>query len=133
MPRRSAQDEQVGEYINDVDRLEPATDPDGQAFPGELVDDVEHAELPAIVGSVLDKVIGPDVIGVLGPQPDAGSVIEPEPPAFGLLWWNLEPLSPPDPLHPLVVHHPSGAMQHRRDPTIAIPAILGGKLDDVGG
>ena len=24
-------------------------------------------------------------------------------------------------------------MQHRRDPTIAIPTILGGKCDDIGG
>jgi hypothetical protein len=57
--------------------------------------------------------------------------MEPEPPAFGLLLWNLEPLSPPDPFHPLVVYHPSCSMQHRRDPTIAIPAILSGKFDDV--
>jgi len=38
---------------------------------GELIDDVEHSIFPAIVGAVLDKVVGPDVIAVLGPQPDA--------------------------------------------------------------
>ena len=38
---------------------------------GELVDDVEHSIFPAIVGAVLYKVIGPDVIAVLGPQPNA--------------------------------------------------------------
>lgn len=132
MARRSPQDEQVGEHVDDVDGLEPAADPDGDTFAGKLVDHVEHAVLSAIVGSVLNEVIGPDMVGVLWPQPDAGSVIEPEPPAFGLLLWNLEPLSPPDPFHPFVVHHPPSSMQHRRDPTIAIPAILGSKFDDVG-
>ena len=131
MARGSSQDEQVGEHVDDVDCLEPAADPDGQALPGVFVDHIEHAELSAIVGSALDEVVGPDMVGVLGPQPDAGSVMEPEPPAFGLLLWNLEPLSSPDPFHPLVVHHPTDPMQHRRDPTIAIPAILSGKFDDV--
>jgi hypothetical protein len=37
-----------------------------------------------------------------------------------LLLWDLEPLSSPDPLHSLVVHHPPSPVQHRRDPTIAI-------------
>lgn len=133
MSWRSAQDEQVSEHVDDVNCLEPAADPDGQTFPGKLVDDVEHAELSAIVGSILNKVIGPNMVGVLGPQPDTGSVIEPEPPAFGLLLWNLEPLSTPDTLYPFVVHRPASSMQHRRDPTIAIPAILSGKFDDVCG
>ena len=132
MARGSSQDEQVGEHVDDVDCLEPAADPDGQALPGVFVDHIEHAELSAIVGSALDEVVGPDMVGVLGPQPDAGSIIEPEPPAFGLLLWNLEPLSSPDPFHPLVVHHPTDPMQHHRDPAIAIPAILGGKFDDIG-
>ena len=69
------------------------------------------------------------MVGVLGPQPDAGSIIEPEPPAFGLLLWNLEPLSTPDTLYPFVVYRPASSMQHRRDPTIAIPAILLGQPD----
>jgi hypothetical protein len=40
-----AQDEQVREHVDDVDRLELAGDPDGQALVGELIDDVEQAEL----------------------------------------------------------------------------------------
>jgi hypothetical protein len=66
--------------------LEPAANPDGQAFPRELVDHVEHAELPAIVDAILEKIIGPDVAAMLVPWPNAGFVVEPEPPAFGLLW-----------------------------------------------
>ena len=41
--------------------------------------------LTAIPGAVLDEVVGPDVIGALGPQPDARSVRQPKASAFGLL------------------------------------------------
>src|SRR5690606_16008461 len=71
----AAQDEQVRQGVDDVGRVELAIDADRKAFPGELVDDVEHAESPAIVGPTLDEVIGPDMVRVLGPQPDARSVI----------------------------------------------------------
>ena len=46
---------------------------------------------------------------------------------------NLQPLAPPDPLDPLVVDHPAGLLQQRRDAAIAIAAILRGQRDDVGG
>lgn len=42
----TTQDEQVRQGVDDVGRVELAIDADRQAFPGELVDDVEHAELP---------------------------------------------------------------------------------------
>src|SRR4051794_25636744 len=45
--RHATQDEQVREHVDDVDGLELASDPDGQALVGELVDDVEHAEPPS--------------------------------------------------------------------------------------
>ena len=71
MARNATQDEEVRQDVDDVGRLEPPVDPDRQALSGELIDDVEHSIFPAIVGAVLDKVVGPDVIAVLGPQPDA--------------------------------------------------------------
>lgn len=71
MARHTAQDEQVRQNVDDVSRIEFAVNADRQAFPGELIDDVEHAELPAIVRPVLDEVIGPDMVGMLRPKPDA--------------------------------------------------------------
>src|SRR5690606_22738322 len=100
-------------------------------FPGELVDDVEHAELPATVGPTLDEVVGPDMVGVLGSKPDARSVIQPEPAFLRLFLGNLQPLPPPDALDAFGIHRPTLGSQHRRDPAIAIAAIPGGEPDDV--
>jgi hypothetical protein len=41
MARHAAQDEEVRQDIDDVRRLQLSIDPDRQALPGELVDDVE--------------------------------------------------------------------------------------------
>jgi hypothetical protein len=131
--RHAAQDEQIGQHVDDVRGLEPAGDPDRQALVGELVEDVEHPVLPPVMGPVLDKVVGPDVVGVLGSQPDAGPVRQPEPATLGLLVWYLEPLASPDPFDPLVVDHPArGRAQQLGDLAVAVAAILPGELDDVG-
>ena len=83
----------------------PQKPPTGRSSPpGELIDHGEHAELPPIVCSIHDEVIGPDVIGPARPQTDAGSVVEPQPAPFRLLLWDLQPLPPPDALDPLGVH-----------------------------
>src|SRR5262249_35560634 len=70
----AAQDEQIRQYVDDVDRFEPAGHPNGQALTGELVDDVEQAKFASVMSALLEEVVGPDVVGALGPQPDAGSV-----------------------------------------------------------
>ena len=129
----AAQDEQVGKRVDHVDGFQLPSDPDRQAFPGELVDDVEHSEAPSVVGAVLNEVVGPDMVGMFRAKPDAGVLVAPEPPALGLLVRNLQPLASPDPLDPLTVYRPAGSMQHRRDAAIAVAAILGGERDDVGG
>src|SRR5690606_22198910 len=48
MAGHTAQNEQIRQGVDDVGRIELAIDADCQALPSELVDDVEHAELPAI-------------------------------------------------------------------------------------
>src|SRR5208283_3710726 len=129
----TAQDEQVRQDVDDVHRAELAIDPDGQAFPSELINDVEHAIFASIMGAILDEVVGPDMVRMLGPQTDAGSVIEPEPLPLWLLCRDLQPLPPPDALDALDVHRPAGAPQQRRDPSIAVAAILDGERNDVDG
>src|SRR6516162_771878 len=89
--------------------------------------------LRPLVGAVLDKVVGPDMIALLRPQPNARSVGQPEPAALGLLIGNLQPLTLPDTLDPLVVDCPARLAQQRGDLAIAIAAVLLGKLDNIGG
>src|SRR3954463_13954734 len=89
-------------------RLQLPVDADRQALPGKLVDDVEHAELPAVVGAVLDEVVRPDMVGALGSEPHAGAVIQPQTPLLRLLARHFEPLLPPDAFNPLGVHRPAG-------------------------
>jgi len=86
------------------------------------------------MGSIFHEVVRPDVIAVLRSKTDARSVMEPQTTAFGLLLGNLQPLTPPDPLNPLVVDDPAClAPQHPRNLAIAVAAILSGQRDDVGG
>ena len=67
MPRHAAQDEEIGQHLDHIDGLKLAIDTDREALVRELVDDVEHAISPSITGAILDKVVGPDVIGSLWP------------------------------------------------------------------
>src|SRR5215207_1103882 len=91
--RHPTQDEQVRERVDHVDGFQLASDPDRQAFPGELVDYIEHAEAPSVVGAILDKVVGPDMVGMFRAKPDAGVLVAPQPTAPGLLVGNLQPLA----------------------------------------
>src|SRR4029077_7704586 len=131
--RHAAQDEQVRQYIDDVDRFEPAGYPNGQALVGELIDDAKQAELAPVMGALLEEVVRPHVVAALGPQPDARSVTQPQACALRLPGGDLQPLAPPDPLDPLVVDQPAGPAQQFGDLAIAVPAILPGQRDDVGG
>ena len=133
MAGNAARNEQVRQDVDDVRRVELAIDPDGQAFSRELVDDVQHAIFASVMGTILDEVVGPDMVRMLGPKTDAGSVIEPETLSLRLPCWDLEPLPPPDPLDTLDVHDPAGISRQRRDPAISVAAILDRERDDVGG
>src|SRR4029077_12214106 len=129
----AAQDEQAGQNVDDIDCFELAGDTGRQAFVGKLVNDIEHPISASIVGAVLDKVVGPDVIAVLRPQPDARSIGQPEPASFGLFFGDLHPLASPDALDPLVVDYPARlAQQQPCDLAIAVAAVLLGKLDNIG-
>jgi len=69
------------------------------------------------------------MIALLRPQPDARSVGQPEASALGR---NLQPLTLPDPLDPLVVDDPARLAQELGNLAIAIAAIVLGKLDNIG-
>src|SRR5829696_2510848 len=82
------------------------------------------------MGSALNKVEAPHVMGPLRPQPDAGAVVEPQPTAWPVLFGNLEPFTAPDALNPIPTHRPACHLQQGRDPPIAVAAVLAGKGHD---
>jgi hypothetical protein len=55
---RAAQDEQIRQSVDDVGGIELALDADHERLLGELGDDVECAEYSAVLGPVLDEIIG---------------------------------------------------------------------------
>lgn len=67
MLRRSMLHEQLAQRIKHVSRVQSARDTDRKAFPGELVDHAQHHADLAIMGAVLDEVIGPDMTFVRWP------------------------------------------------------------------
>src|SRR5690242_441503 len=79
MTWNATQDEQVREHVDDLDRGALPAHSDDQAFTHELVNDVEHPELAAILRAILDEIVAPDVAGILRSQPDAGSIIRQRP------------------------------------------------------
>ena len=83
--------------------------------------------------SIFDKVVRPDVVGVLRPKTDAGSVIEPKTSTFGVFGRYFKPLTSPDPGYPLSVHPPARVSQHRRNPAIAIATVLDSQSRDISG
>ena len=72
------------------------------------------------------------MVGMLRPQQHARAVVQPEPSALGLFGRDLQPLASPDPRDPFGVYPPTSVRQHRREPTIAIAAVLDGERRDVG-
>lgn len=75
--RSAAQDKQIRQNVDDIRCLQLSIDPDGNAFPCELIYDVEHADFPSIVRASFNKVTGPDMVGVFRTKPDARTFIQP--------------------------------------------------------
>ena len=82
-----------------VDLDEPRVEP-------QLVHDRQHSQWPAIAGPVEDKVVGPHVVPVLGPQTHARPVIQPQSTPLGLLLRHFQSFPTPQPFDTLVVHSP---------------------------
>lgn len=93
--------------FEDVDRVELSLDLDRQAFPGVLINNRQHPKRSTVAGPVHYKIVRPDVILTFRTEPEAGAVIQPESPSFGLTSGNFKPFLTPYPLHAFAVHSPS--------------------------
>jgi hypothetical protein len=106
----AAHQHDIGHRLKHAEAVDPARYPDGQAFAGILINQRHQPKLTAIVGLGLHKVVGPDMIASLRPQPDAGPIIEPESASWSLFLGYFEPLTAPDPLHAIAAtSHPASS------------------------
>ena len=62
-----------------------------------------HPACPPVMIAVLDEGVTPHMFCLVSPQAPAGAVGVPPAPTFRFSGRHLEPLTPPDPLDPLVV------------------------------
>ena len=70
------------------------------------------------------------MVWIRGPQPDAGTVFEPQTTPLGLSVGDLQPLPAPETLDPFVIHLPSLLAQQGRDAPIPVAAVLSGQFDN---
>ena len=64
------------------------------------------------------------MVAPLRPQPYTGTVVQPQPSSRPLFLRHFQPLSPPDPLDPILTHLPACPSQQRRDSPLAIAAVV---------
>lgn len=93
--RDTAQDEQITQDVDDAVGVEPALDFDCQAFPAELVEEVQRPEDLAVIRSTVDEVVAPDMVVIFRPEPHTRPIVQPEPSLLRLLHWHFQPLPPP--------------------------------------
>ena len=129
MGRRTFLEKLLSEYFNHILSLELPSDPQHQAFPAVFIDQGQDPQRTAIVSSVSHKVIRPDMVFEEGPQPDAGSVIEPEPAAFRLFGRDFQPFLLPDPLNSLVIDMPAFTSQKLLNPSVSITSVPAGEFN----
>ena len=82
------------------------------------------------MGAGADKVVAPDVILMLRPQPHARTVVQPQAGLVASVSAALSALPAARSAALGPCPHPSPLAQHRRDPPIAVASILAGQLQD---
>lgn len=71
MCRYAAQDEQIREHVDHVVGIQRPAYPDRKHLAGKFIDNVEYPGFAVVVCAVLDKIISPNMVGPLRPQPNA--------------------------------------------------------------
>ena len=70
-------DKKLSQYIQNIATVELALHADIQAFPRVLIDHTQHPEHLGVPGSILNKIISPNMAFMLRHEPNTGSIIAP--------------------------------------------------------
>lgn len=123
------------QHCHDVLGLAPPVHSNGQAEVAVLVDHVQKLKPAAIGGGIELEVHRPNLVGVLGAVAPQRAVRGPGPlPLEGS--GALQPILPPEPLHPLVVYYsaplPQQAIGHSATPANLIRSHLPRPMSELG-
>ncbi len=77
------------------------------------------------------EIVRPNMIAIFRAQPDARSIVQPEPSLLRLFHWYFEPLTSPQTLNTFVIHLPTRVSQQGCNPTVTISAVLARQLDHI--
>jgi hypothetical protein len=97
-------DKKIREAVMHIIGVDLTSQSNCQILTRVLVDNGQDLNGPSVVCSIRQKIIGPDMVAMRGPEADTRAVIEPKPTPFGLFFRNFQSLLTPDTLHPLVVY-----------------------------
>jgi hypothetical protein len=128
--RGSPEQHHIRQRFNHLIAAQSSRHSNRQALPRVFVDHRQHADRSSIVRHGAYEIVAPHVIRPLGPQPHTRSVIEPESSPRLLFLGYLQPFATPDALHSIFSHLPACCPQQRRDPAVAVAAILTGQGND---
>jgi len=96
-----------------------------------FIENIQCCEDLSVIRSVVDKVIGPDVVAVFRAQSYSGPLIQLQPPLLGLVHGHFQPFTSPQALNALVIDQSTDVSKQRRDPSIPVPATLPCKFDHI--
>ena len=94
-----------------------------------LVQDIERSERFSVISSVVHKVMRPDMVAILGPEPNTRTIVQSEPYLLWLFHWYFKRFTSPQTLDTFGVHPPACISQQGRNPAIPISTILARKFD----
>ena len=111
VPGRVMPQEQIRKCFQDGLLILPRLSADRQTLPRVLVDDGQHAKRSAIMRSIHDEVVGPDMVPVLRSTTHTRAVIQPQATPIRLFLWHFPPLAAPDALRTFVINVPALMME----------------------
>lgn len=103
---------------------------DHQALSGVLIDQVQYPRCATILRSGAHEVVAPHMVPALRPEPNARSIVEPQPPPWLLLLRNFQPFATPDALDSILANMPVRPLQQSRDASVTAPPVLAGQFNN---
>src|ERR1035437_3999020 len=128
--RYPAHQHHIRQGIDHLQTPQASRHPQRQPPPRIRVDHPQDAQRSPIVRHRLHKIVAPHVIRPLWTQAHTRSIAQPLPPSRPLFLRHFQPFASPDPLHSILPHRPSRALQQHRDAPVAVPPILRGQGQD---